>query len=441
MSRLPTSRFKRALDLAKVGARAGASWAASRGVDAAAKRSAEVLGNLRGLAAKIGQTASYVDGLIPPEQRETYEKALKTLQKATPASSYESVSKIIEQDLGASVSELFLQFEETPSASASIGQVHRATLPDGTRVAVKVQHEGIDEAVESDLKNIGMLEGVISLAGPRGLEAKPIFEEVIRRFRAELDYRAEARQQQAFREFHSGDELIRLPAVFNHMSSRRVLTTEWVDGLTMDEAMTQPEELRALYAQALWRFVFRGNLVGGAFNADPHPGNYIFHPDGTVHFLDFGCVQPISDSTRHHAVRAHQAALIDDLSGFDAAIAAMLKTQGGAFGEASRIYTRRLFEPLLTNNYRLTRDYAAGLIKAAQVMKKSMTAKDGSFVSPPPQLALMNRLQFGFYSVLALLDVEVSYRDVERGFLPEAAQTQSGLLSADLLDYSADRLR
>src|SRR5690606_16504885 len=153
MSTPPIGRFKRALDMAKVGARAGASWAASRGADSAAKKSAEVLGNLRGLAAKVGQTASYVDGLIPEEQREVYEKALKTLQKATPPSSSRSVAKVITEEFGQDPQQLFLSFDERPTASASIGQVHRAVLQDGRAVAVKVQHEGIEEAVESDLKN------------------------------------------------------------------------------------------------------------------------------------------------------------------------------------------------------------------------------------------------------------------------------------------------
>ncbi len=431
MSSVPTGRIKRAFDIAKVGARAGVAWAASRGADAAAKRSAEVLGNLRGLAAKVGQTASYVDGIIPAEQRDVYEKALKTLQKATPPSSFRSVSSMIEVDLGAPIESLFSSFEETPTASASIGQVHRASLKDGTVVAVKVQHEGIDEAVEADLKNIGMLEGVISLAGPRGLRAKPIFEEVMRRFRAELDYRIEAKQQSAFRSLHEADELIFVPRVFEQLTSKRVLVSEWVEGMTMEQAASQPEAQRCRYAQALWRFVFRGNLVGGAFNADPHPGNYIFHPDGRVHFLDFGCVQPITDETRRHAVMAHQAALDDRLEDFDDAISKMLHTRGGAFGEASRVYTRRLFEPLLQEDFTMTRQYAAELIQEAQAMKKSMGTKDGSFVNPPPQLALMNRLQFGFYSVLAQLDVEVSYRDVERGFLDEAMRQQRGALMLD----------
>lgn len=420
-SKLPTTRLQRAFDLARVGARAGASWAASRGADAAAKHSAEVLGNLRGLAAKVGQTASYVDGLIPPEQREVYEKALKKLQQATPPSPIEAIRQTISDDFSRSPEELFASFEDTPVASASIGQVHRAVLHDGTPVAVKIQHAGIEEAVESDLKNIGMLEGVINLAGPRGLKAGAIFDEVMLRFRQELDYKNEARNQNFFRRLHAGDPAIRIPEVHDALTSRRVMTTTWIDGTSLSEAVTQPEEVRKGYAQTMWRFVFRGNLVGGAFNADPHPGNYLFHEDGGVTFLDFGCVQPISENIRRPAVRAHQAAVRGDHAAFDRAISEMLGTHGGEFGEATRRYTTECFQPLLSDRFHITPDYAASLFKGVRTMKKSMSAKDQSFVAPPPQLALMNRLQFGFYSVIAQLDVEVDYRAVEAEFLDEAA--------------------
>lgn len=427
-SPLPTGRFRRAFDLAKVGARAGASWAASRGAEAAAERSAEVLGNLRGLAAKVGQTASYVDGLVPAEQRAAYEKALSRLQRATPASSFESVAAVAEQELGRPLGELFQSFDREPVASASIGQVHRAVLHDGSPVAVKIQHEGIEKAVESDLNNIGMLEGLINFAGPKGLKAGAIFDEVMLRFRQELNYEIEARQQEAFRSFHAQDELIHVPRIYSELSQRRILTSEWVDGMSLEQAATQPAEVRRVYAETLWRFVFRGNLVGGAFNADPHPGNYLFHANGRISFLDFGCVQPISDETRRAAVLAHQAATAGKMQEFDAAISRMLGTHGGAFGEATSVYTRRCFEPLLSPEYRLTSEYAGALVSEAKQMKRSMSAKDGSFVQPPPHLALMNRLQFGFYSVLARLDVEARYQHVESLFLDEAASVDSGQL-------------
>ncbi len=431
-SKLPTGRFRRAVDVARVGARTGASWLLSRGTEKAADRAAEVLGNLRGLAAKIGQTASYVDGIVPPEHRAAYSKALSQLQSATVSSSPKRIAEVIERELGAPPTELFARWEAEPVASASIGQVHRAELFDGRTVAVKVQHPDIDQAVEGDLKNVALLEGLVTLAGPRGFRAGPIFEEVLRRFREELDYRLEAQNQESFRFLHARDPMIRIPAVIAERSSRRVLTSEWVEGATLHEAARAPEELRRSHAEVLWRFVFRGNLVAGRFNADPHPGNYLFHGDGSVTFLDFGCVQPLAEHLRKTAISVHRAAIAGDEEAFGRGVAELLGTRGGRYGEASQRYTRKCFEPLFSAPFRMTHEYASDLFRATKELKAEMYAGDGSFVAPPPHLAFMNRLQFGFYSVLAALDVAVDYREVERAFLDEAeAQTNAALGPSD----------
>jgi predicted unusual protein kinase regulating ubiquinone biosynthesis (AarF/ABC1/UbiB family) len=417
---LPIGRLRRAIDVARVGARTGASLLLSRGAESAAAQAAEVLGNLRGLAAKLGQTVSYVDGLVPPEQRAVFESALGRLQRATLTSSPEAIARTLEVELGAPPHELFATWDPAPVASASIGQVHRARLADGREVAVKVQHPDIERAIESDLANIGMLEGVITLAGPRGLEPGAILDEIVRRFREELDYRLEAEHQETFRALHADNPRIHVPAVIRERSSGRVLTSEWVSGASLEEACGASTDLRRTYAEVLWHFVFRGNLVGGKFNADPHPGNYLFHADGSVTFLDFGCVQPIPEYSRRTSVAMHRAALDGDEGGFAQAVQEMLGTRGGRYGDAALRYVRSCFEPMFSAPFNVSHEYAASLFTGARDLKADMFAKDGSFVAPPPHLAMMNRLQFGFYSVLARLDVAADYARVERSFLDEA---------------------
>lgn len=415
---LPEARLRRLASLARVGARTGVGLLVQRDLKSVTDQAAGVLGNLRGLAAKLGQMASYVDGLVPEQHRAAFEASMSQLQRAAASSPPEAVRAVIEEELCQPLDRLFGHFEEEPFASASIGQVHRARLFDGSAVAVKVQHPGIDRALQNDLTNVGLIEGLVAVAGARKLDSRRIYEEVKARFLEELDYRIEAANQRRFSAIHAGDPQVCIPAVIDSHSSERVLTSELVTGDVLEVAATRSEQERAAYCRTLWRFVFKGNLLGGMFNADPHPGNYLFHADGRVTFLDFGCVQPILPANRALSREIHLAALDRDEQRFAAAVKRLLRTQGGAFERFVVSYTRRCFEPLFGSPFRLTRAYAADLVQGLHAAKKELLfSRDARLVPPPPGLVLMNRLQAGFYSVLARFDAEVDYAQVERDFL------------------------
>jgi len=417
---VPTGRLGRFVKLAGVGARASVDMLTKRGSEKVAERAAEVLGNLRGLAAKLGQTASYVDGFVPETHRAVYEKALGALRSAAPHSSTEAIRALVEAELGGPIERLFASWTDAPIASASIGQVHRAELPNGQAVAVKVQHPGIDRAIESDLSNVGLLENFVGVVGPRSLNSGAVLEEVKTRFREELDYRLEAERQEQFRALHVDDPKIFIPRVIRERSARRVLTMELVKGASLEDAAQATPELRQSYAETLWRFVFKGNLVGGMFNADPHPGNYLFQPDGSVTFLDFGCIQPIAGHRLEAARDLHRAALRRDDPAFLRAAAIILESKGGSYEAAATAYSRLCFEPVFGSPFRITPDFASSLVREIKTVKDQLFAKDKSFVQLPSGMLFMNRLQFGFYSVLARLDVSVDYAEVERRFLNEA---------------------
>jgi predicted unusual protein kinase regulating ubiquinone biosynthesis (AarF/ABC1/UbiB family) len=418
--KIPEGRVGRFVRLAGLGARTGASLLLSKGADSAAERAADVLGTLRGVAAKVGQMASYVDGVVPEGQRDAYEAALRKLREQAPTSSVAEIRAQVERELGAPIDELFRDWEDEPVASASIGQVHRARLADGRVVAVKVQHSGIAKAVESDLENVGMLESLVGTFVPKGVNSRGVLEEVKTRFREELDYRLEAERQTRFAQIFRGDPQIRIPAIITERSSLRVLTSEFVEGGRLDDAATQAEPERRAYAEALWRFVFKGNLVGGMFNADPHPGNYVFQPGGRIAFLDFGCVQPISAPRMIPARALHRAAVERNDPEFANQVRLIMETRGGLYEELAIAYSRRCFEPLFASPYRVTREYVRALVGEIGEMKRAVFKKGGNFVPLPRGMLFMNRLQFGFYSVLARLDVEVDYAAVERAFMADA---------------------
>lgn len=415
--KIPEGRVGRFVRLAGLGARTGASLLLAKGAESAAEHAADVLGTLRGVAAKVGQMASYVDGVVPEGQRDAYEAALRKLREQAPTSSSAEIRALVEAELGAPIDELFDAWEDEPIASASIGQVHRARLQDGRVVAIKVQHPGIAAAVESDLENVGMLESMIGTFVPKDVNSRGVLEEVKTRFREELDYRLEAERQARFAEIFRGDPQIRIPEVIRARSSLRVLTSEFVGGERLDQAALSSEDERRAYAEALWRFVFKGNLVGGMFNADPHPGNYVFQPEGRIAFLDFGCVQPISARRMGPARALHRAAVERDDAAFAEQVRRIMETRGGLYEELAIAYSRRCFEPLFASPYRVSREYVRALVSEIGEMKRVIFKKGSNFVPLPPGMLFMNRLQFGFYSVLARLDTEVDYAAVERAFM------------------------
>ncbi len=420
-SAVPGGRLGRFARLAAVGVRAGAGALLDRDGKGASAAAAEVLGTMRGLAAKVGQMASYVDGIVPEGQRAAYEASMKVLQANAPKSSAVAIRALVVEELGHSIDELFAEWRDEPLASASIGQVHVARLHDGREVAVKVQHPGIARAVESDLSNAGMLEGLVGSLGGKRFETKKMLAVVRERFREELDYTLEAERLGLFAKLHAGDPTVLVPALIATHSSKRVLTTGLARGLDFDAACAATVDERRAWAETLWRFVFKGTLVGGLLNADPHPGNYIFHDAGRVTFLDYGCVQPLDERRRGMGRTTHRAALARDEAAFGRAVSAMVSARPGALERIAIDYTRRCFEPLFNSPYRITKAYAASLFDGMKEMGlAARKVKDEEFFSMPADMLFVNRLQFGFYSVLARLDVEVDYAKVERAFLDQS---------------------
>lgn len=393
----------------------------SKASEASAQTVAGILGDLRGVATKVGQMASYVDGLIPPEHHEAFEKHLGSLRTAAPRSSAAQIRRTVEEELGRPVEAVFAAWDDDALASASIGQVHRARLFDGRAVAVKVQHHGVAAAMEADLKNAGLLDASARAFGMGRFEVGRFVDEIRQRFREELDYELEARRLRRFAALHEGRADIRLPRVVEEASGARVLTTELLEGRSFEAAVEAAPELRRAWAATLWHFVYGSIMCGGVFNADPHPGNYRFFDDGAVGFLDFGCVQELSPAHHRAVVAAHHAAGRGDFAGFEAHMATILRPRPGAQRDQMAEYLRLAIAPILDSPFHLTRGYASEVVTGFRRMVGEMTKlRRSDFAALPEGVLFLNRLQFGFYSVLARLDVRVDYAEVERGFLPRA---------------------
>jgi predicted unusual protein kinase regulating ubiquinone biosynthesis (AarF/ABC1/UbiB family) len=252
-----------------------------------ASEAAQVLGNMKGVFMKLGQIVSFANDALPPEAR----AALQTLQKDAPPMAFHLVRGVIERELGGDLADHFKHIDEEPIAAASIGQVHRGTLRDGTEVAIKVQYPGVDEAIEADLKASDKMALLIDMVN-KSADLTAVIAELKERMLDELDYRKEARNQQLFGRLWEGHPLIRIPRVHLALSQKRVLTQQYVRGFGFYDFLKQANAQEKRVASfAIGDFVFDSMFRNLVYNGDPHPGNYLFAEDGGVWFLDFGCVK------------------------------------------------------------------------------------------------------------------------------------------------------
>lgn len=281
---------------------------------------AETLGEMKGAVMKVGQIASQYKDVFPPEVA----TALEKLQKDAPPMPYAQIRAQIERELKAPVDRLFTMFEETPFAAASIGQVHKAILPSGQKVVVKVQYPDVDENCDSDLKQVRMALKIAGVLNMSKQLQEQLFNEIRQSLHDELDYVKEAHNLQVFGAFHAEDEGLIIPKVVNSHSTRRILTLTEEMGETLTVAATWDNEIKQKIAERLFHFT-AGQLFGlYRMHCDPHPGNFAFRHDGSVVAYDFGGIRSYSHSEvqlfrrfAQHAVKGDVTALEQDLIALD----------------------------------------------------------------------------------------------------------------------------
>ena len=384
----------------------------------------QTMGEMKGALMKLGQMLSFIHDDIPVE----YRAALASLQAAAPPMDFALLRDVAENELGKPLERAFARFEAAPLASASIGQVHRARLPDGREVVVKIQYPGVAEAIAADLANASVLYRFVGMMYP-ALDPKPVVEELRSRITEELDYAREAVNQAKFATRWAGHPFVRIPAVVGSHSTARVLTSELASGRRFIEALDAPQELRDRWGEVIYRFVFSSIIRAGMFNGDPHPGNYLFGDDGAVTFLDFGCVKYFPDAMLRDwraLVRAH-------LGGEPATFRKQLVTLG-FFPESSSLDADRLFkyfgffyEPFSRDRtFTFTKEYTARSLRM-------VFAPDGEFtgmtkqMNMPPDFVFVNRIQWGVYSILSSLRASGNFHRIHREYLfGEAAATEMG---------------
>ena len=377
------------------------------------QRYAAMLGHSKGVLMKAGQVLSFValGSLVPPERQRVYQAAMARLQADAPPMAPELATAMVEAELGAPPEEIFAEFNPHAFAAASIGQVHAARLPDGQRVAVKVQYPGVDQAIRADLDNTELLATFLQLVGAimpgsNRLDVRAVAREVAARIGEEIDYRIEAAHQTDFADAYRDHPFIRIPEVVPQLSARRVLTMDLVDGMRWSQALQADQQTRDRWSEVIYRFALGSLRMVGMFHADPHPGNYLFHDDGAVTFLDFGCVNRFSAAQVALMQRVVAAAIADDAAAlWDAFVEIGFLTASDAPTPAELLeWYRDKLQPLVAEQpYTYTSAYAASMVQGIFARQGAAGSVMRRF-ELPREYVFLSRIDLGLTALLAEME-------------------------------------
>ena len=421
-----TSRFSRSAKVWKLSARNAARYGVSRvrGVGSPAERRAELdaqfairsaadvakeLGEMKGVLMKAGQMVSFIFETLPEEAQ----TALATLQADAAPMAPSLAAAVVEGELGGPPERIFLDWSDLPVAAASIGQVHRAVTHDGRDVAVKVQYPGVHQAIESDLDAAELMYAMFSTMLLKNFDAKGFVDELRDRMREELDYRLEARNVEEFGRLFAGHPWVRIPGLVDEYSTENLLTTEWVDGLSFDEFRhVASDATKQRAGEVIWRFAQHAVIRQGAFNGDPHPGNYRFHHDGSVTFLDFGLVKRWSPGEWESLQPTLDAVILHrdpDLLMRAMEQSGFLRPGHGLDAEHVFDYVSSPYVPYLTDEFTFTRQWMIDTI-AKMFDVQGPHADVIECLNMPPSFVILDRVVWGVNAILGKLEVHGPFR-------------------------------
>ena len=385
------------------------------------QRSAEqmfrVLGDLKGGAMKVGQAMSVFEAALPEEVAAPYRATLTKLQEAAPPMSMDAVDKALTEQLGRDWRDRFTDFNETPMAAASIGQVHQATWRDGRLVAVKIQYPGAATALTSDLNQMVRMGRMFGTLVP-GLDMKPLLRELRDRVLEELDYLEESNSQRAFAVAFEGDADFLIPHVL--AAAPKVLVTEWVAGTPLAAVIATGDQTTRDHAGLLYqRFLLASPQRARMLHADPHPGNYRMMDDGRLAVLDFGAVARMPDGFPEAVGEVMRIALQGDAD----TVMAGLREEGFVLPQIEvdpqRLldYLTPFVEPLRHPEFHYSREWLRSMFNRVKD-PRGADFSIGLKLNLPPSYALIHRVWLGATGVTCQLEATVPIRSEAQQWVP-----------------------
>jgi predicted unusual protein kinase regulating ubiquinone biosynthesis (AarF/ABC1/UbiB family) len=382
-----------------------------------AKQLFTVLGELKGGAMKLGQALSVFEAALPDESAAPYREALTKLQEAAPPMPLATVHKVLDEQFGRSWRERFVDFDETPAAAASIGQVHRATWSDGREVAVKLQYPGAGAALMNDFTQLSRMARLFSRLSP-GLEVKPLLAELRERVLEELDYTLEADSQRAFAAAYAEDPDIAVPRVV--ASAPKAIVTEWMAGTPLSRIIA--EGTKSERDAAGWRLAllhYSAPTRAGMLHADPHPGNFRILPDGRLGVVDFGAVARLPGGYPAPLGRLTRATVDGD-----GELALSIMREQGFILDGVDIDARQVMDylgptadPLREATFTFSRKWLQR--QAARLSDpRREEARVGRMFNLPPHYMLIHRVTLGSTAILCQLEATAPFRSLAETWSP-----------------------
>jgi len=386
-------------------------------MEKAANQLFTVLGELKGGAMKVGQALSVMEAAIPEEYGEPYREALTKLQKDAPPLPAPKVHRVLDAQLGTKWRERFSHFDDTPVASASIGQVHKAVWSDGREVAVKIQYPGADEALRADLKTMQRMVGLIKQLAP-GADVQGVVDELIERTEMELDYRLEADNQRAFAKAYADHPHFTIPHVV--ASAPKVVIQEWIDGIPMAEIIRHgTRKQRDVIGTRLLELTFDAPRRVGLLHGDAHPGNFMLMPDGRMGVIDFGAVAPLPDG---YPVELGMTIRLARDKNYDELLPTMEKAgfiQKGQQVDVRDVneMLRQYVEPIEVDVFHYTRKWLQRMTVTQMELSMSQM-KTARQMDLPPKLAIPMRVIASVSAILCQLDAHVPIKELSEELIP-----------------------
>ena len=415
-----------------------------------ARRIERTIAKLQGLFLKVGQLISIMTNFLPEEFR----RQLEGLQDQVPPRPYEDIELRIREELGHKPRELFAEFDESPVASASIGQVHRARLTTGESVAVKVQYPDVEELVASDLKVLRFVFRVLGWFAPyHGFDG--VYREIRQMILAELDFRGEAENLQRISGHFEGRTDVAFPTVVSALSTSRVLTTSWVDGVKVSDRgkLTALGVDRRTLASQVVQAYCKQIFTDGVYHADPHPGNLLIRaaPSGvagevTVVFIDFGAVAEVSPVMRQGIVDVIQGAVTRDTPRVVAAMKSMGFIARGAdtavFDKVVDFFHEKLHEEIRFESFSLKDvkfDPQKSLQNLADLRSMNVSIRDlMDHFHVPKEWIMLERTVLLLMGLCTELDPTLNPMSVIRPYMEEFVLGEDKDWSSFMLDTTKD---